>query len=142
MFRVEHDLFALFGEEFDALADHGEVFLRRRFDDVGHVADVAFAENGDVFGARREEGFQVAVLFGFYPFAARRAERDDFRVFQFHARDFLKELHLRGIGKGVARLDEVDAEPVERLDDFDFVVYRKGDVCALRTVAQGGIEYL
>ena len=61
---------------------------------------------------------------------------------QLHARDLLKELHFRGVGKGVARLDEVDAEPVECFDDFDLIVYRKGYVGSLRPVAQRGIEYL
>ena len=140
--RVEYDLFAVFAEEFHAFVDHGEIFLRRGFDHISHVHDVALAENSYVFGTCGQERSQVAVFLGSDPFAARGAECDDLGVFQLHARYFLEKLHFRGVGKGVARFDKVYAQPVERFDDLYFVVYRKGDVCPLRTVAQGRIEYL
>lgn len=106
------------------------------------MADVALAENGDVFGARGEERFEVAVLVGGNALAAGGAERHDVGVRKAQTRDALEKLHFGGVGIGVARLDEVHAQLIERLDDLDFVVDGEGDVGALRPVAQGGIEYL
>ena len=142
VFGVEDDLFALLREKADAAADHFEVLLGGDFQHVGGVADMALPEDGDVFRPRGEQGFKVAVLCGVCALAAGGAEGDDVRVFQLHAADALKKLHLRGVGKGVARLDEVDAEIVEGTDDLYFVLHGEGDVCSLRSVAQGGIEYL
>ena len=82
----------------------------------------------------------ILFFFGGDALAAGGTERDDLRVRKFQALDPLEELHFGGVGKRVARLDEVYAEPVQRLNDFYFVVYRKGNVCALRTVAQRRIE--
>ena len=75
-------------------------------------------------------------------FAASRAERHQFGAFEFQRLYPLKKLHFRGIGIGVARLDEIDAQLVQRFADFQFVFDRKGNVRALRAVSQGGIEYL
>ena len=142
VFGVEHDLFAVLGQKPHALADHGEVLRGVGLDHVGDVADMALAEDGDVLGARRQERAQVPVLRGGGVFAARGAEGDDLRVGEPEPRDALEELHLRRVGEGVARLDEVHAERVEGVDDFDLVLDGKGDVGALRPVAQGGIKNL
>ena len=142
VFRVKYDLFAVLGQKAHALADHGKVLFGRRFEHVRRVADVALAEDGDVLCARRQKRLQIAVLRGRYPLAAGRAEGDDLGVAQLEPGDALKKLHLRGVGEGVARLDEVDAQRVEGADDLELVVDGKGNVCALRPVAQGRIENL
>ena len=68
--RVEHDLFAVRGEEPHAVSDHGEVLLGFRFQNVGDVADMALPEDGAVLRVRRKEGFEVCVLLGRDAFAA------------------------------------------------------------------------
>ena len=92
--------------------------------------------------ARGEEGFEVAVLVGGDALAAGGAERHDVGVRKAEPHDALEKLHFGGVGIGVARLDEVHAQLIERLDDLDFVVDGERDVGTLRPVAQGGIEYL
>ena len=48
----------------------------------------------------------------------------------------LKELHILGVGAGVARLDIVHLKIVENARNLDFILYGKGDANALRAVAQ------
>ena len=106
------------------------------------MADVALSENGNVLGVCRQQRFQIAVLVCGNALAAGGTERHQIGVFQLHAADALEKLHLRRVGKGVARLDKVYAQPVQRFDDFYFIVYGKGNVRALCAVAQGGIKNL
>ena len=142
MFGVKNDFFAVRRKKFHALADHGKILFGSRFDDVCHVADMAFSENGDVFGIGGEQGFQIAVFCRRNAFATGGTECNDLGVGKFHALDPLEKLHFGGIGKRIARFNEIDAQPVERLDDFDFIVDGKRDVGTLCAVAQGRVEYL
>ena len=103
---------------------------------------MALAEDGHIVGACRQQRLQIGVFRGGNALAAGGAEGHDLRVLQLHAADALEELHLRRVRVGVARLDEVYAQLVQLFDDLDLVFHRKGDICPLRAVAQGRIEYL
>ena len=61
--------------------------------------------------------------------ARRRSARSD------GARDRLDALEVAGRGGGEARLDHVDAEPLELLADLDLLVRPQGDARRLLAVS-------
>ena len=66
-----------------------------------------------------------------------RAERDDLARLELQlVGDPAEGLVVLGIGAGPARLDVVDAQPVELLGDTELVVDGERDAFELRAVAQ------
>ena len=56
--------------------------------------------------------------------------------------EHLEELGLLRVGAGEAGLDEVDSEPVERLDDAHLLLRRERHAVALHAVAKGRVVEL
>jgi hypothetical protein len=73
---------------------------------------------------------------------ARHAERHDLGVGERLALEQAEELLLLGVRRGEAGLDEVPAEPVDRVGHAQLLLHREGHALALHAVAQGRVEDL
>ena len=142
VFGVVDDPLPLRPAEVDRVDDHRQVLLAR---DLGHLLQVKAPRLADERADRRERGDQHAqgvVLLGRDPAAAGHAERADGRVLEIDAGEQAEELLLLGVGAREARLDVVDAEAVERLDDAHLLGRRQGHPLSLHAVAKGGVVEL
>jgi hypothetical protein len=80
-----------------------------------------------------------SILGGVAVLAARHAEGADLRVPEIELPDFLEELDVLRIGKGIAPFDVIDAELVESAGDGELVLEGEVDALPLAAVAERGV---
>ena len=102
----------------------------------------ALAEDGDGGSSGREQRETAFVLPCREAPASCGAEGAELCVAHTASDGKLKEARLLWIGKRSSGLDIADSEAVEGLQDAELVLDGIADVCALHTVAQGGVENL
>ena len=140
MLGVEDDALALSRQPRDRVADDAQVLGERGAQHLRDVQVPGLAEDHDHPGAGLQQALEVGVVRGRQFRTAGRAEGGDPGLLERLGGHGLEEGQVLGIGAGVARLDQGDAQVVERLDDHQLVVDREGDALGLRPVAQGRIQ--
>ena len=134
MFRVEDDAFAARSEKAHAVRNHFQVFFRGRVQHFVDVTQTCLAEKAHGVRACRKQFFKPFVLFRRTVSAACGAERDELRVAAFG-----EKFRVFRVGRGVAALDEVDAERGEQREYLLFVGEGIAYPRRLRSVAQSGV---
>ena len=126
-------------QEVDRLADHRQVLVRGRAEDVDDMEQPALAEDG---GHRRlggDQRAQVRILVRPVGAMAGRSERGQPGVSEGHAARGREELLVLRVGARPAALDVREAGLVEATRDLELVGQRQDEALALRAVAQGGV---
>ncbi len=124
------------GQKGKTLADDAQVFFRCGADHLGHMQQRRFADHGADGGLGVEQREDVRVVVGRASHAAGHAKRGDFGVRQSEILRTLEVGGVLGVGAGPAAFDVGHTEVVQKLRDPELVVHRKGDVFALRAVAE------
>ena len=94
---VEKDLPAGILQMANRIADHREIFLERRLEDVGDVPVVCFGDDRDNRSVGFEQCLQVRVGVGASAGLASRTEGNEAGALQVHLRDAGKELDVLGV---------------------------------------------
>ena len=139
---VEDRPLALRAQEGDRVGDHRQVLLGRDLDHLVDVQAPALADQTDDGREALDQDAQGGVVLGGDVAAPGHAEGGDRRLLQLQLGEQLEELRLLGVGAGEAGLDEVDAEPVEGLDDLELLAHRERHSLTAHAVPQGGVVEL
>ena len=124
MLGVEQHALALGVQEGDRLGDHREVLLGGDAHDLLDVQRRALAdERADRHEGLRQDA-QPLVLIGRSVAPARHAEGDDLADGEALALEQREQLELLRVRRGEARLDQMDAERVERVHDAQLLLAR------------------
>ena len=123
------------------IGDHGQIFLRLRAQHRPHLKVPALAEQGDRWGAGRDQGGQAGVFVGGpLPFAG--AAEGDQPAEEIGALGGLgKKSGVLGVGGGVSGLDQGDAQLAQGLGNGKFVPQGEVHALALAAVPQGGVQH-
>ena len=132
---VDHSL-ALRAAVVDRVDDHRHVLLAADPGDLLEVKSPRLADQGDDGREAADELAQRRVLLGGDASAPRHAEGADRGLVELDGPQQREQLAFLGVGAGEARLDEGDAEPVERLHDADPLGRRERHALALHAVAK------
>ena len=117
--------------------DHRHALVERRAERLEHVVVPRLADDAHGADVRLDEVAQGVVAVDLALHAPRRPERDERGRRELHLlRRAPEELVVLGVRAGPARLDVVDAEPVELLGDPQLVLDGQRDPLELRPVAQ------
>ena len=133
---VEH-LATVGVEERHRVGDHRHALVEGGAERLEHVVVPRLAHDAHGRRARGEEVAERVVGVDLALDAPGRPERDQRRGVEVQlGRRAPEELVVLRVGAGPARLDEVDAEPVELLGDAQLVVDGERDALELAAVAQ------
>ena len=142
MLCIVPDTDAMLGEVGNAFADDAQVFLTGAAQHLLHVQDGAFAEDGHHVHTTGKQCGQSGIALGLFTGTDGGAKGHQLGVAQALAAELCKEGCVLGIGGGVAALDVLHAQVVQRQGDALFILQGEGDALRLRTVAQGGVQEL
>ena len=121
MLRIEDDPPARLARKPHAIGDHGQVFLGRSFQHMRHMQGRSLAEDADGRRSRREQSGQRRVVLCAGVLAARAAKGHQSRAAQRKFLRFGEKFRIFGVGAGVARLDERNAQRRQRPGDGQFI---------------------
>ncbi len=119
------------------VGDHREVFLERGADNLVDMQVPGFADDGDEPGVGGEKRLESGVLGGADALLACHAKGGNPGILEGNRLEGLEELGILGVGKGVAPLDEIDAQIIEPAENGQLVLNGKVNSLALAAVAQG-----
>jgi hypothetical protein len=135
---VEHHFPALPFDPGHTVANHRQVLFRRGHEHMRGVVVPGLADQGHRRGAGVDQGAQVGVVLATGVGMAGAAEGGQPRR-QVHAVGTREEIRVLGVGTGPAAFDVMHAERRQAMRDGQLVFDGKGDVFALRAVAQRGV---
>src|SRR3989441_8755700 len=138
---VVEDKFAVVFEIANRVADHRQIFLRRRAQHFLHVQQPGFPDDGNDGGSGFEQQPHLVVGFDAHDFAPSGAKGREFGVLELFAPGLAKEFNVFRIGPGPAPFDVVNAEGVDSLGNAELVGNREVDAFTLAAVTQGRIVY-
>ncbi len=134
--RVVHDFLAMGLQEANRVTDHRAIFILGRSQHFLHMKTPALAEDGADRRVCLDQCLAARIVLGLHARATRAAECRDLCVLQLLLLDGMEELHVLGIGRGIAAFDVVHAEFIEPLGDKNLADAGKGDALPLRPIAQ------
>jgi hypothetical protein len=123
----------------DRVHDHRQVLLASDPRDLLEVERPGLADEAHDRREGAGERAQPGVLLGRDPAPPGHAEGGHGGVLEALASEQLEELRLLRVRGREAGFDEVDAEPVESLDDSDLLGRRQRHALPLHAVAEGGV---
>ena len=138
MLAVDHRLAVGLHDRLDRLRDAFEVLLVADAERHAHVIVPRLGDQADGPRMRLQRRLEARIVGDRAPRALGHAEGGEGGVDE--ARIGLEELRIGDVGAGIAALDVVDADVVERAGDQPLVLEREVHARRLRAVAQGCIE--
>ena len=136
---VVHDELAMRFEVPHGIFDHGQVFCRRRLQDLEDVQEPRLAVDRDDGRRGVEEQPDLIVRLRADVFAARGAERCEARAPERPVLRLLKELDVLGVAARPAAFDVMHTERVQALGNPQLVGDRQRNALPLRAVPQRGV---
>ena len=121
MLGVVDDFFALLFQEPDRVADHRQVFLRRRAQHFLHVQQPRLAKDGDHRRLGVDEQLDLRVVLGGNFLAACRAEGGNLSVLPLAPRRLLEKLNVLWVTPRPAAFHVVHTKRIELLGHAQLV---------------------
>ncbi len=140
VFGIEDDPFLSLHEPRHGVADDPQVFGACRPQDLGDMQIPGFAEDHDDIGAGLQQAVEIGIIGRRQLRTAGGAEGGEPGLPRRPGRNRLEEGEILGIRAGIARLDQGDAQLVQRRDDRQLVMHGERDALGLRPVAQRGVQ--
>ena len=135
MLGVEEHLHSGVAQELDRVPHHGDTFVQRRAECFGDVIVPGLADDADGADVRLHEMAERVVAVDLALDATRRPEGDQRRCRQLKVvRRAPEQLVVLRVRARPARLDVVDAEPVQLFGDAQLVLNGERDALELRAV--------
>jgi len=136
MLRVKKHLFAPGLHAGDGIADHGQIFFQRHFQNIGNVKIPGLAEDRNGRGFGPNQRLEVGAMIGPDARLSGRAECGQFRIFKLHRFGHFKKAHVLGVGTGPAAFNVMKMDVIQTPGDPQLFFGGKGDLLPLRAVAE------
>jgi hypothetical protein len=136
MLRVEKHLFAPGLHVGDGVADHGQIFIRGHFQNVGNMQIPGLAEDRHGRGFGPNQRLEIGAGIGPDARLSGGAERGQSGIFKLHRFGHFKKAHVLGVGAGPAAFNVVKMDVIQPARNPQLFFGGKGDLLSLRAVAE------